>query len=105
MPAYALLDVEIFDIEQFMAYQKRVSPLLDAIGARYLARGGELRVYAGDYQPNRLLLLEFPSMEAMDRFHTSRAYTDLAKVRDRCCRCQIVAVRGLMPDRAAALSG
>lgn len=95
MAAYAILDVDVFDIEDFLRYQKAVAPLLAAAGARYLARGGEFRVYEGDYQPGRLILVEFPSLEAMDIFYESEGYQSLKIQREACSSCRILAVQGL----------
>jgi len=95
MTAYAIVDVEVHDIAEFVRYQKQVAPLLASAGARYLARGGEFRVYEGDYEPGRLLLVEFPSLEAMDRFYASEDYRALDSQRDACATCRILAVEGL----------
>ena len=95
MAAYAIVDVEVHDIADFLDYQKEVAPLLASAGARYLARGGEFRVYHGDYSPGSLIILEFPSLEEMDRFYTSGAYLALGSQRDACCTARVVAVKGL----------
>ena len=39
MPAYAIVDVHILDIEHYLEYQHAIRPLVEAAGARYLARG------------------------------------------------------------------
>ena len=95
MAAYAIVDVDVFDIEQYLVYQKAVAPLLVTAGARYLARGGEFRIYEGDYEPGRLILVEFPSMEAMDEFYESAAYQSLRPQREACSSSRIIAVQGL----------
>lgn len=95
MAAYAILDVEIFDIEKYLAFQKAIRPLLAAVGARYLARGGEFRIYDGDYQPQRLILLEFPTLEVMDDFFASPAFLALDLPRHACCNARILGVEGL----------
>ena len=71
MSAYLIVDLEVFDIELYLRYQKAVGPLLEAVGARYLARGGLLRVYDGEYHPSLLKLVEYPSLEVMDSFFES----------------------------------
>jgi len=48
MSAYVIMDVEIFDIEQYMQFMQRVRPLIEQWNGHYLARGGEFRVYEGD---------------------------------------------------------
>ena len=95
MAAYVITDLEVFDIEHYLAYQQAVKPLLEAAGARYLARGGEFRVYEGDYQPRRLVVLEFPSLEAVDDFYESAGYQSLESQRRTCSSARIIAVEGL----------
>ena len=95
MAAYVITDLDVFDIEHYLAYQQAVKPLLTAAGARYLARGGEFRVYEGDYQPRRLVVLEFPSLEAVDDFYESAGYQSLEPQRRACSSARIIAVEGL----------
>ncbi len=95
MPAYAILEVEVHDIGEYLRHQRRVAPLLEAVGARYLARGGESRHYAGGGEPGSLILVEFPSLAAMDAFYRGEAYRELISHRDTCSRCRILAVEGL----------
>lgn len=95
MAAYAILDVTVHDIAEFLTYQRKLAPLLHAAGARYLARGGELRVYEGDYEPGRLIVVEFPSLDAMDAFYRGDDYLGLQRERDACSTCRILAVQGL----------
>jgi len=93
--AYVVVDLDIYDIGLYLAYQQALRPLLQQAGARYLARGGALRVYAGDYQPKRLVVVEFPSLEAVDEFYASSAYQALEAQRTACSSACIVAVKGL----------
>ena len=95
MAAYAILDLDIYDIEQYLGYQCAVRPLLDAAGARYLARGGEFKVFEGDYQPRRLVITEFPSLAAMEAFYLSDAYLALEGQRKACSGARIIGVQGL----------
>ena len=95
MTAYVVTDLDVFDIEQYLAYQHALKPLLEAVGARYLARGGEFRVCEGDYQPRRLIILEFPSLAAVDDFYDSPGYRALEDQRRACSSARIIAVDGL----------
>jgi uncharacterized protein (DUF1330 family) len=95
MVAYAIVDVEVYDIEKFLLYQKAVAPLLRAAGAKYLARGGRYRVYEGDYTPDSLIVLQFPSLEVMDSFYESDEYQALGAQREACSACRVIAVEGL----------
>ena len=96
--AYAVIDVEIHDIGKYMEFMEAFRPVLEAAGGRYLARGGDYRVYEGDYQPRRLVVLEFPSLADLDRFYASEAHQQVKKLRDTCSESRIIAVEGLREE-------
>jgi uncharacterized protein (DUF1330 family) len=49
-----------------------VKPALEAAGAKYLARGGAHTIYEGDWEPRRIVLLEFASLAARDACSSAR---------------------------------
>lgn len=95
MSAYAFVDLHIFDIEDYLEYQHALRPLLREVGARYLARGGEFEVFEGHMEPQRIILMEFPSMEVLRDFYRSDAYQALEQQREGCSRACIIGVSGL----------
>lgn len=95
MAAYAIVDLDVHDIELYLRYQKALRLLLDAVGARYLARGGEFRVFDGDYEPRRLVLVEFPTLACMELFFQSEGYLSLEPQRQACSEAKILGVEGL----------
>jgi uncharacterized protein (DUF1330 family) len=62
MNAYVIFDVEIHDLVRYQEFMKAVQPALEAAVGKYLARGGAPKVYEGDWQPRRIVLLEYPSV-------------------------------------------
>jgi uncharacterized protein (DUF1330 family) len=95
MAAYVIFDVEIRDAEKFQAFMAGVKPAIEQAGARYLARGGALTVHEGDWAPRRIVLLEFPSMEAWEAFYNGQTYQGLKSIRDECSSARLVSVVGL----------
>ena len=95
MSAYVITDLEVFDIALYLGYQRALRPLLAEAGAHYLVRGGSFRVYEGDYQPRRLVVVEFPSLQAIEDFYESEAYQALESQRRACSSARIIAVNGL----------
>ena len=81
MSAYAILDVDIQDPDKYQIYMKGVQQLISDVGGRYLTRGGEHKVYEGEWQPSRLVIVEFPSMEAIETFYDSPEYQELKSIR------------------------
>lgn len=95
MSAYVIFDVLIRDMNRYQDFMKDVKPALEAAGARYLARGGEHKVYEGDWAPRRIVILEFPSVAAWEAFYTGPVYQGLKALRDECSSARLVAVEGL----------
>jgi len=97
MSAFVIFDVRIDDPTRYQEFMAGVKPALEAAGAKYLARGGEHRVYEGDWQPRRIVLLEFPSIAAWEGFYEGPVYRNLKALRDACSSARLVAVEGLAP--------
>lgn len=73
-PYYVILDVAIRDVVRYLTYMEQVTPALEAAGGRYLARGGALTTYEGNWRPPRIVLIEFPSQQAWESFYHGRDY-------------------------------
>lgn len=95
MAAYAVFDVEIRDAARYGEFMARVKPALEAAGGKYLARGGPFKVYEGDWQPRRIVILEFPSVEAFEDFYYGPVYQGLKAIRDECSSARLVTVAGI----------
>lgn len=95
--AYMVGDVtEMHDWERFKEYLRGVGPSLAEIGARYLSRGGRVQpIGDGDWQPTRMVLIEFPSYEAAAAWYRSDAYQPLARLRQSCSDTDLVLVEGV----------
>lgn len=95
MAAYVIFDVDIRDGAKYREFMDQVKPALEAAGARYLVRGGTHKVYEGDWEPRRIVLLEFPSFEAWEGFYNGATYQGLKAIRDACSSARLVGVEGL----------
>jgi uncharacterized protein (DUF1330 family) len=95
MPAYIIVETDVHDPEQYERYKAASPGAVAAGGGRFIARGGELAVLEGDWQPKRLVLLEFPDLETAKRFYESERYQEAKKLRDGAASLRMVAVEGL----------
>lgn len=95
MSAYLIFDVDIRDMEQYQKYMTAVKPAIEAAGGKYLVRGGAFKVYEGDWQPRRLVLFEFASMQVIDAFFSGPVYAGIKPLRDACSSGRAVAVEGV----------
>ena len=95
MSAFVIFDVEIFDPVRYQDFMREVKPALEAAGARYLARGGAHTVYEGDWQPRRIVILEFASVAAWEAFYRGPVYQGLTAIREACSAARLVCVQGV----------
>jgi uncharacterized protein (DUF1330 family) len=95
MAAYVIFDVDIRDMAQYQQFMNGVKPALEAAGARYLSRGGDHKIYEGDWTPRRIVLLEFPSLAAWEEFYYGPTYQGLKQIRDACSSARLVSVEGV----------
>jgi uncharacterized protein (DUF1330 family) len=95
MPAYVIVETNITDSEHYEQYKAAASAAIAARGGRYLARGGELAVLEGDWQPSRLVVLEFEDLAAAKRWYDSDAYQHAKRLREGAAHLRMVAVQGI----------
>jgi uncharacterized protein (DUF1330 family) len=95
MPAYVIVETDITDPERYERYKAAAGPAVAAAGGRYVARGGELAVLEGDWQPSRLVVLEFEDLAAAKRWYDSERYRQARELREGAARMRMVAVQGV----------
>jgi uncharacterized protein (DUF1330 family) len=69
---------------RYREYQTRVTPLIARHGGRLLATGQHLETFEGAPPDRRVIVLQFPSMEALRAFWHSPDYDDVRALRDGC---------------------
>ena len=95
MAAYLIADVDITDMAMFEEYRREVPATEARFGGRYLARGGATRVLEGDWEPHRLVIVEFPDMAALTAWYDSPEDERLKEIRFRCASTRIIALEGV----------
>ena len=76
MKAYLIALVRVDDAETYRQYTARTPALIAKAGGRFLVRGGPVETLEGAPFRDRLVVLEFPSMEAARTFYASPDYRD-----------------------------
>src|SRR4051794_41890730 len=92
--AYVIVDVEVTDPESYADYKELSSVAADKYGATWLVRGGAVEVLEGDWEPHRLVVLEFEDQEAARRWYGSPGYTEARGIRQRSARASLGGVGG-----------
>jgi uncharacterized protein (DUF1330 family) len=95
MAAYVIVETDVHDAEQYEQYKTASPDAVHAGEGRFIVRGGELAVLEGDWNPSRLVVLEFPDLEAAKRWYVSPEYEKAKRLRDGAANLRMVAVQGL----------
>ena len=95
MPAYVIADVTVTDAALMEDYRKLVPATLAKFGGRFVVRGGALSPVEGDWKPNRLVVLEFPTMEQARRWYDSEEYREPKAMRIKAGLTNMVMVEGV----------
>jgi uncharacterized protein (DUF1330 family) len=95
MAAYLMVQGTVSDPAQYQVYAKAVVPLIAKHGGKFIMRGGNLEALEGRHDGRRLVVFEFPSMEALKAFWDSPEYVPVKKLRERAAVLDVWAVEGV----------
>ena len=95
MAVYAVVNIRVTDPDRYAEYREKAPATIARYGGKYLARGGAVEVLEGDWDPQRLVVLEFESMERFREWYDSPEYTPLKQLRSEAADSEFVVVEGL----------
>ena len=81
MTAYVIANVKVSDPERYKGYTALSPGAVAAAGGRFIVRGGAVEVLEGNWQPGRLVILEFETMAAARAFYDSALYRQAREAR------------------------
>lgn len=85
MPAYLVVEHIITDPVKFEEYRTKVGPMIASYGGRYLTKGSTHQLpEGGHWKPERMVVIEFPSVEALHAWYKSPEYQPLIVLRKEC---------------------
>lgn len=95
MAAYVIVDIDVKDRERYADYI-RMSPVsLAQFGGKFLVRGGRHETLEGDRRPNRLVVLEFESLERAKAWWSSPEYAEAKRLRQATASTEMIVVEGV----------
>ncbi len=73
MPAYAIVQVDVQDADEYAKYAALAGPAVAKFGGEFLARGGAVEVLEGASR-DRCVIIRFPDMDTARTFYHSPDY-------------------------------
>jgi uncharacterized protein (DUF1330 family) len=98
MAAYLVVDIRRTDPEKASRYSALSRPSVERHGGRYLARGGHTVVLEGSWDPERLVVIEFETIEAATAWYESEDYAAIKAIREGAGEWRMVIVEGRKPE-------
>ena len=95
MAAYVIVEIEVRDPVGYEEYRKLAGAAVAAQGGKFLVRGGKTEALEGDWQPERVVVLEFPSVERAREWWVSKDYATARVIRERTARTRMILVEGV----------
>ena len=95
MTAYVILDIDVHDPVGYEEYKKYGPPSVEQYGGKYIVRGGKTETLEGDWNPKRVVMLEFESSEQAKKWINSPEYSEGRKLRHQTATSQVIVVEGV----------
>ncbi len=98
MSVYLIIDIAVIDQDCYGEYVARVPAVVEQYGGRYLARSGEVSTMVGDWRPERIVLIEFETIDQVQEFFASPEYLALVPLREKSATSRAIIVEGYEYD-------
>jgi uncharacterized protein (DUF1330 family) len=73
-PGYLIVDAKSSDPEAMQRYRELAQVAVEQYGGTYLVRGAPYEVLEGNWRPQRVVVVRFPSMAKAREFYDSPEY-------------------------------
>ena len=80
MTAYVVAEVDVTDPEAYKLYAEKAPGITLPSGGKYLARAGKTEALEGEPPRNRIVIIEFESMEKAREFYYGK-YQEIVPLR------------------------
>ena len=95
MPAYVIVEIEVLDPAGYDEYKKQAGATVAKYGGKYIVRGGKTEVLEGDWQPKRIVVLQFESTQRAKEWLNCEEYREPRKMRHATARTNMILVEGV----------
>ena len=95
MSAYVIVEIEIHNRSLYKEYTELTPSTIKAFNGRFVVRGGKTKVLEGDWNPKRIVVLEFPSADMANSWWNSKEYSSAREKRQQAASTRMIIVEGV----------
>lgn len=92
---YMIIESQVRDAALYGQYVQLVAPIVERYGGRYLVRGGKVTPLGSGWNPERMVILEFPAEENVRQWLSSPEYQKIAPLREQGATTRAVLLEGI----------
>ena len=89
---YAIIEIKVLDEAIYGEYVKKARPIVENYNGRYIVRSNEITSISGDWNPQRLVIIEFPSFEDLKSFLNCPEYKEIQALRESSTQGSMIVV-------------
>jgi uncharacterized protein (DUF1330 family) len=87
--------LKVLDATAIVEYRTLAAQSVEQYGGRYLARGGTIHPVAGDWTPESIVIIEFPSMQRAHEWFESAEYAKARAIAADALSRRLIFVEGV----------
>lgn len=95
MAVYFIVEIQIKNKDLYSKYIEDVRSIVEKYNGRYLVRGGKITPFSGDWNPERIIVIEFPSSSCVKKCFNSAEYKKISLFRENSTITKSIMVEGL----------
>jgi uncharacterized protein (DUF1330 family) len=95
MAAYVIVEIEVVDPVGYEEYKKLAGATVAQYGGKYIVRGGNAEVLEGDWNPKRIVILEFETAQRAKEWLHCEEYREPRKIRHRTAKTNMILIDGV----------
>jgi uncharacterized protein (DUF1330 family) len=97
MQAYIIVEVTIHDHKSYEEYKSLTPASIAAYDGKFIVRGAKTIPLEGDWDPERIVIIEFPGLEKAKEWWASTEYAPAKQIRQRSAFTKMLLVEGYKP--------
>jgi uncharacterized protein (DUF1330 family) len=92
MAVHLIIDIRVYDKEKFKAYAKRVQSTVKKFGGQYLCKWGNPEILEGEWNTNRIVIVQFETADKAKEWWDSDEYRPLKSLRREASNTRVMLV-------------
>ena len=97
MAAFVIVEIEIHDPVEYEEYKKLTPASIAAYDGKFVVRGAQTESLEGNWNPQRIVVLQFPSVARAKEWWHSKEYAAAKTIRQRSAKTKMLVVEGISP--------